>query len=342
MANYSGREFKVIMGITDIDDAAPASGDIGNAANDASFEANSNIDFRVVPPISDIDFTSGMQRSEIVRAGRRTLSAEDIIQHDGSGSYTWDFSYVADNEVAVQNLLNLIYPGDGDAATGGLVIPAAPTVLSYAHGAVTGNNRTAVIILSNPETDEDRVMYSSILQNLTIALDMGTDAGIAQLSGQFMSGYKPLIESNTVTAVTTNSDWQYGLFDCTTITIGGTAVTCKSFSVTIDNPATRVGFQGASGECDGYVRAGSLSVTGTMSVKLDSTTLDILTAIYQANAVTPIVCGDGGTNISFSMTKCNISGFSPDLADEGAFVEIGFTATSGADAGTELATIIMT
>tara|TARA_R100001244_G_scaffold89938_1_gene68312 strand:+ start:243 stop:1259 length:1017 start_codon:yes stop_codon:yes gene_type:complete len=337
MANYSGREFKVIMGITDIDGT---NGDIGDPQNDERFESNSNIDFRVVPPVSDIDFTAGMQRSEIVRAGRRTLAAEDIIQHNGSGSYTWDFSYVADNEMACQNLLNLIYPGDG-SVTGDLAIPAAPTVLSYAHGAATGNNRTAVIIISNPEADEDRIMYSSILQNLTISMDMGTDAGIAQLSGQFMSGYKPLIETNTVSAVTTNSDWQYGLFDCTTITIGGSAVTCKSFSLTIDNPAQRVGFQGSSGECDGYVRAGSLSVTGTMSVKLDSTTLDVLTAIYQANAVTPITCGDGGTNISFSLTKCNISGFSPDLADEGAFVEITFTATSGPDASADLATIVM-
>ena len=340
MANYSGREFKVIMGITNIDVAASA-GAIGAATSDDNFQIHTNIDFRVVPPISDIDFSSGMQRSEVVRAGRRTLSAEDIIQHDGSGSYTWDFSYVADNEVAVQNLLNLIYPGDG-SASGDLTIPAAPTVLSYAHGAETGNNRTAVIILSNPETDEDRVMYSSILQNLTISLDMGTDAGIAQLSGQFMSGYKPLIESNTVTAVTTNSDWQYGMFDCTTITIGGTAVTCKSFSLTIDNPAQRVGFQGSSGECDGYVRAGSFGVTGSMMVKLDSAVFDILTANYQANVETAIVVGDGGTNIHFSIPKANISGFSPDLADEGAFVELPFTATSGDDASGNLAVITMT
>jgi len=341
MANYSGREFTVIMGITNIDENSLNVGDIGDVRNDEAFEANTNIDFRVVPPVADINFSGGIQRSEVARAGRRTLAAEDIIQHDGSGSYTWGFSYVADNEVAIQNLLNLIYPGDGDASDN-LTIPAAPTVLSYAHGANSGNNRTACIILSNPETDEDRVMYSSILQNLTLSVDMNTDAGILQCSGEFMTGYKPLIEENSVTAVTTNSDWQYGLFDCSTITIGGNAVICKAFSLTIENPAQRVAFQGSSGEADGYVRAGDLKVSGSITVKLDSTTFDILTANYQANSTAAIVVGDGGTNINFSIPAANISGWNPDLADEGAFVEIPFMATSGADASGNLAGITLT
>ena len=66
-------------------------------------------------------------------------------------------------------------------------------------------------------------MHSAILQNLDFSMDAGTDGGRLRASGQFMTGYKPVIEANTVTADTSASDYDKGLFDCTTTTFAGAA-----------------------------------------------------------------------------------------------------------------------
>ena len=50
-----------------------------------------------------------------------------------------------------------------------------------------------------------------------------------------------------------------------------------------------------------------------------------------------------GSNFSFLIPKCNMSGHNLDMADEGVFVEIPFTVTSGPDgSGTVPITIKMT
>ena len=51
----------------------------------------------------------------------------------------------------------------------------------------------ALLILQNPDTSEDRYMHSAILQNLDFSMDAGTDGGRLRASGQFMTGYKPVI-----------------------------------------------------------------------------------------------------------------------------------------------------
>ena len=62
---------------------------------------------------------------------------------------------------------------------------------------------------------------------------------------------------------------------------------------------------------------------------------------WKANASAAIALGDG-TNIDFSIPKANVSNISYDLADEGAFQTVDFTATSGADGGSALATLKFT
>ena len=174
------------------------------------------------------------------------------------------------------------------------------------------------------------------------SMDAGTDGGRLRASGQFMSGYKPLIETNTVSADTSASDWAKGLFDCTTSTVGGDAAVVKSFSLTIENPASRVGYQSSSGETDGYVRQGNFNITGSITVKSDSLQQTNDDTFWKENTTDDKDCaialGDGSL-IDFSITKANISNISYDMADEGIFQTFDFVATSGEDGGSDLATI---
>ena len=225
-----------------------------------------------------------------------------------------------------------------------MTFPAAPTVNDLSHGETTESvSKLAFIILQNPLASRDHYMHNANLQNLTLSMDAGTDGGRLRASGQFMTGYKPVIETNTVGADTGDADYVGSLFDCDTSTLGTDAMVVKSFSLTIDNPATRVGYQGTAGETDGYSRGGALSITGSITMKSDSLQQINDDTFWKLNATTAIVLKPGSpsaaSTIDFSIPSANISNISMDMAEEGMFQTVDFTATSGADAATTLAVI---
>ena len=337
---YGGKEFSVIVGIQDISQAA-----IGTAPATGHFITKNTMRLST---LNDIAWDAGYQRAEISRAGYRGLRAEDIVNHYGSGTWTWDFDWPVDNEVGLQNLMNLIYPSTATtaASTDGLVITANPTTDDMKHGNAAGADTVASIQISSPEADEDRLMHSAVLQTLTLSMAAGTNGGRLNASGQFMTGYKPDVGTHALetggTSLVSSSDYAKGLFDCTTHTIEGVDVTVSDFSITLSNPASRVGYQGSSGETDGYVRAADFGVTGSITVKSDTAVMDLLTAGWQTNATKTIILSDGSTGIAFTVHEANMSGHSMSLANEGVFTTIPFTATSGADGGNALFTLIST
>lgn len=332
MANYSGRQFTCTIGLQDLSSQA-----IGNTT--VAMVSNSNLNYRLTA-LNDIAFDAGFQTSEYSRVGRRVTSLEDYVQHYGSGTWTWSFEYLVENEIAVQNLLSLI--NDGAASSTACTIAAEPSTVDYSHGASAGDDRLANVIINNPETDEDRVLHNAMLQDLTFSMDMGTEAGRLMASGNFMSGYKPLIAADSTAVATTATNFEKSLFDCSTRTIGSTTtVTTSAFSVTISNPGSRVGFQGTGGETDGYVRGGKIGITGSVTVKYDSDMADLLTGHYISKTVCPITLGDGA-NFEFSIPKAILTGHNIQMSDEGVMLEVPFIATSGADAGTAPIAIKMT
>jgi len=338
---YSGREWSAIVGIANNDTSG---GKVGEATQDANAVASSKVLMRVNSPLNMFDYSASYQRAEVARSGVRSLRAEDIINHYGSGTWTWDFDWLVDNEKGIQNLLELMHPNHGGTIATSMVFPAAPTVNDLSHGETTETvSKLAFIILQNPLASRDHYMHNANLQNLTLSMDAGTDGGRLRASGQFMSGYKPVIAANTVGADTGDADWSGGLFLCDTSTLGTDAMTVKSFSITIDNPAQRVGYQGTAGETDGYSRGGALSITGSITMKSDSLQQINDDTFWKLNATTAIVLkpssASAASTIDFSIPAANISNISMDMAEEGVFQTVDFTATSGADAGGNLAVI---
>lgn len=336
---HSGKGYGVIIGIEDIGET---SGKIGTATVTGDFVTNTKIQYGL-PTVNDIAWDASVQRTEIIRSGRTSLRSEDIVQHYGSGVWTWDFDWPVDNEIGLQNLLNLMYPSSATtpASTDGWVIPANPTTVDYSHAIATGADRCASVIIQSPEADEDRHMHSAILQTLTLSMSADTNGGRLNASGQFMSGYKPVVGPNTHTADSSPSNFAKTLFDCDTHTINSQDVAVRAFSITISRPATRVASQGTDGETDGYVRGGPLSITGSATVKADHGSMDLLTGGFIDNAICPIVFADSSvaTELTINMPSCHLSGHNLDMAEDAVFVEIPFTATSGADSGAVMLTL---
>ena len=334
---YSGREWSAIVGIAN-NDAGSSVGAVGAATQDANHVSLSKVLMRA-DTTNMFDYSASYQRAEVSRTGVRALRAEDIINHYGSGIWTWDFDWLVDNEKGIQNLLELMYPNHGGTITTSMTYPAAPTVNDLSHGETAESvSKLAFIILQNPLATRDHYMHSANLQELTLSMSATADGGRLRASGQFMSGYKPIIENNSIGADTGDADYAKGLFDCTTSTFGGDAAIVRDFSLTISNPASRVGWQGTGGETDGYRRGGAFSITGSITMKSDSLQQINDDTFWKANTTAALVLGEG-TSLDFNLPAVNVSNISLDMAEEGIFQTVDFTATSGADAGGNLAVI---
>ena len=338
--NASGREYQLVVGKQDV--SALAIGGDGNLA-DADFVSGSRLFMRVAQ-INGINYDGGFQTAEVLRSGRRSLEDGDLIRHYGSGVWTYDFDYLVENEVMLQTLLSLAT--DVADCTGTVTI--SPTVANttgdYSHGSTTADNVGIVLLVAPPTTSgleaDDQIMHSAVLNNLTLSMDMATDAGRLHASGQFYSGYKPIVKDSGVTGATTAVNYEKGLFDFTTMTVGGHSMTVSAFSCTISNPANRVAWQGTSAEADGYNRAGRYDISGTITVKYEATSADAL-ADWKANTNYAIVLNDG-SNWEFNIPNARMTGHNIDFADEGIFVEIPFMATAGTDGDANLAVFKMT
>ena len=327
---YGGREFKAFVGVQDQSSAA-----IGTDTADANTVTSTLIEMRVDNPVNAIAWDGGYMRNEVERGGTRIFRAEDIINPYKGGIWTWDFSWTVDNIQGFWNLLNLIYPSNQHGANhaNGWILPASPTVDDMKHGAAGATDTCAVVIIKRRAgSADDHYMHSCVLQNLTIGQDVGTNGGALTCSGQFMTGYRPVIEDNGEAADSSASTTEQSLFDMTTRTLGTDEVSVKSWSMTFENPASRVGFQGSNAEADGYVRAGRFGATGSITVKADDTVQDMLVDHWQANLNQALVLTHStAAKLDISAPSVSMSGFNVDRSDEGMYVEIPFTMTSGAD-----------
>ena len=339
--NASGREYKCIVGKQDV--SALAIGGDGDLA-DADFVSGSRL-FMRVSQLNNINYDGAFSTASVMRAGRRAYEDGDFIRHYGSGTWTWDFDYLVENEVMLQTLLSLA-TGVADC-TGAITVNAGvhDAHEDLSHGSTTADNVGVILLEAATSTSglgsDDQIMHSAVLQNLTLAFDMGTDAGRMHASGQFMSGYAPVIKNSGVTGAATASDFEKGLFDFTgALTVGGHAATCTAFTMTITNPANRIGWQGSSAEADGYVRGGLYDISGSITVKYDANMADALSTDWKANTAYALALNDG-SDFDISIPSARMTGHNLDFADEGMFVEIPWTATTGAAASGNLAVITM-
>ena len=342
MANFSGNQYKVALGIRD---QSGTNAEIGGSAS----VVDSIAEMRLTT-INDLVWDGAFQTATVAKSGRRGYLNQDYISKYGSGTWTWDFDYLVDNQLIAQKLLSLINPtGAGNTCSTACTILSDPAQADVQDGAVGAIDSCGDITMLAPTytgatgiATEDRLMWNSILQNLTITCDMDTDGGRPHMTGQFMTGYKPTISDSGATIVAQVDDWDYSLFDFTSTTVSGVASsTVKAFSVTIDNPATRVGWKGTSGEADGYARSGIVGVTGSVTVKLTSGIADLLDQWITESAIgsptgksaTAFLMEVSGS-WSVSCPNTFITGYSQDQANDGIFVTINFISTGGDQAST--------
>jgi len=290
------------------------------------------------PEVNDIDFSAGSTFADAVRSGQRVQRPTDHIAIYKGGTFTWSFSdYVIENEAALQMLLQLVTEDDSPAVSA--QITGNQGTVAYEEGATTGEY--ACVVISSPDTDEDKLMFSSILEELTLSMDATANGGRLTASGRFWSGYQPVIGSEGTGANATAVDYTKGFFDCTTMSIGGDDVVLNKFDMTISNPAARVGYStvnSISHEPSAYMRGGMIDITGNVSAKLDDNVTDTIQD-FRAGTSVNISVGDG-SSIDFDIPTAKYTGYTHTNTDSGVFIDLPFKAT--ADGSNALVTIIAT
>ena len=289
--------------------------------------------------VNDIEWSEGFITADVERTGQRVMRPTDHIKKYNGGTFTWSFdNLVVENEALLQLLLQLV--SEDSSPSGTVAITGNQGTVAYEQGAATGEY--ACVVLSSPDADKDRLMHSSILQDLTLSMSPDNNGGLLTASGTFFSGYQPVIGAESTSPDATAVNYTKGFFDCTTSQIGGDDVVMNNFELTISNPATRVGYEtvnSVDGEPCAYMRGGQISVTGSVGVKLDDNVAQIITEDFLIGTSANVSFGNGAS-LDFDIPTAKYTGHTQANTDSGMFVELPFMGT--ADGSGALVTIIAT
>ena len=335
MATYSGKQFKVALGL--------------HTSNLGIATVGGTMYYLRLDSISDIDFSGADVNAQLQRSGQRVLRPSDHITsvtstNTGGGSWAWSFdNYVPENEALFQAMLTSIFE---NASTDGTeALTGSQSTNSYDYN-VSNAYDLALQILS-PDVDKGRYLYSAVMNSMTFSWDVGTNGGKLTTSGEMFSGYRPVIYDNS--GITINSTavasggWNQNIFEMDAITIGGVTVVCKSFNLTVSNPAVRVGHKSITeaspgstsaifGQPESYSRGNQITVEGSMVVKMDDGTVGLVDN-WLRGTTTAIVFGDhatiGSATCHLGIPTAKITGYNKDYAGEdGVWIEVPFIGTA--------------
>lgn len=277
--------------------------------------------------VNDVDFGGGLVQERNLRSGQQIKKSTDHYVSQKGATSTLEFEWVCSHKEGLIQLMKMI----SEDTSGAFEVAGTFSPAVYKHGATSG--QMATVIVSNPNTGDDRIMHSAVLTNLDLAMDSGSEGGRIVASGTFMSGYKPVVGASTVAPSGTETAFVKTIYDCTTKTLGGADVVARSMNLSFGYPAMRIGFQGNDAEAEQYGRSGEYTLSGSVTVKYDANT-DGELGQFLSGSTRAVAMGDGGSAFHFSIPTAVYTGYNIDLGDseEGAFVEVPFEATANGSA----------
>jgi hypothetical protein len=325
---YSGKKYSLFLG-RQTDASTPVAMGTAQTTDNQFVELD-------VASITDIDFTGGLVTDRTLRTGQQVKRLTDHYVSEKGATKTFSFEWVCSHKEGLSILLELI--SDGDVATP-FALLGNHEPATYSAGATTGALATIILknLDSNKEAGQDRVMHDAALTSLTLSMDSGTSGGRLIASGTFMSGHTVNTANSGVAADGTETSFVKTLYDMTTKTIDGVAVIVNSFSLDITNPCVRVGYD-ATGDAEGYSRAGEVTCVGSMNVLYNENSDAFLATVLQnpattAGAVAPVLFGDaaiGSGALGFSVPQAVLTSHTVSMegAEEGMMLEVGFEGTA--------------
>jgi len=332
------------------------------AANDTAYELLPVIN--VSAPVLNL-VESGEIRSN--NAGMIELDTDQFRTTKG-GFITMDFEVPAERDMIVRMLANVLQD-HGESGSGPYVHTIqATSSAALARPDFTGSSTAGVpsifdIGLYYPESAQDKMLTSAVIQSLTMNFDMAD--GRCLLSGTFYSGMasssKFLVEqtlsanSAAPTLMSTSPTQIESYFDVKKLDVDGQTledIVITAVSFTFENNVARVG-RDSNGDAESYAFGiPSVNITGELSIMYDGNvnfeaTRNILIDFLGdgtsgTRATLKLQQGDGTVSTAGEMNiECEIYSTAVNLdpnADTGAVITIPFKVvqptSSGAASGT--------
>ena len=325
---YSGKKYSLFLG-RQTDASTPVAMGTVQSTDNQFVELD-------VASITDVDFTGGLVTDRTLRTGQQVKRLTDHYVSEKGSTKTFGFEWVVSHKEGLMILLELI--SDGDVTTPYTIL-GNHEPQTYAAAATTGALATIILknLDSNKEAGQDRAMHDAALTNLSLRMEAGTSGGRLIASGTFMSGHTVNTANSGVSADGSETSFVKTLYDMTTKTIDGVAVIVNSFSMDITNPCVRVGYD-ASGDAEGYSRAGEVTCAGSMNVLYNENSDAFLATVLQnpattAGAVAAVLFGDaaiGSGALGFSIPQAVLTSHTVSMegAEEGMMLEVGFEGTA--------------
>jgi len=329
------------------------------ASNSAAYELLPVIN--VSAPVLNL-IESGEIRSN--NAGMVELDIDQFRTTKG-GFITMDFELPAERDLIVRLLANVLQD-HGESTTGSVTTHTiqATSSAALARPDFTGSSTTGIpsifdIGLYYPESAQDKMITSAVLQSLTMNFDMSD--GRCLLSGTFYSGMtsssKFLVEqtlsanSAAPTLSSTSPTQIESYFNVKKLDVDGTSLAdmvITAVSFTFENNVARVG-RDSSGDAEAYAFGiPSVNITGEISLMYDAnfdfgSGGNVLQDFLSGNTATlQLQQGDGTVSTVGEMNiECEIYSTAVNLdpnADTGAVITVPFKVvqptSSGAASGT--------
>lgn len=288
-----------------------------------------NTDFVRLPldAAADISWGTGLLTDDTPRTGQQFARPDQRFANPSGSTHELAFSWPV-NQIEGLDLLLASVTETAASPYSQLGNALQPV---YQNGADTGIKLTAII--NNGDGTEDRTMPGCVVTSLTLAASNDAAGARMVATGTLMTGFDVTIGASAVTASGTETAYQPGISDLTTITFDGNDVLIDSYSITFTYPMKPLGSTTGTLEPQLYSRAGVPEVTGEISLKLDANSSAAITTLENGGTIAIVFTG---SNFGVTIPKADTPSYAPDLTlgdEKGAFVTIGFRGTAdGAEA----------
>ena len=235
-------------------------------------------------------------------------------------TWTFDVSFFGTVNAILANCLWAF----GDGASACVLTPAigigngVTGDMQMVHGATSKNHATINFINGGTDaTAEDLVVRGAMVQSMTIKEDVGSNAGQMTCDTTFWTAYPPTEAADSIAADTVDSgNAVKSIFDLTAavITLGGQELVPLSWEITISRSLERNGSQDYSSFLPFSVaQTGAWEVTGSLNVKADDNTYDLIAGL----------AGTSNDGVALSIAGTGLTISCPDVMVDNASLDQG-------------------
>ena len=249
-------------------------------------------------PVTDYSFDEIHKHSLSVAPQRTGIGgmtqSDDMVKwqrHDRM----YDISITFHSTAQAIDRVCLALFGDGDGTN--TLIGSMPSVTDFRDG--QANTVPVTLWFENSShsgQDTDMFFTSCICTGLTLSGDIASNGGVVMCTATFQTGYQPTQSALTFTGGThtllTAQQTMFNMHDLTVETLNEQDLLLYSFELNIARPVNRIGFDSGSNFKPMGYSLGGYEVTGSLTCKRDSESLEAIDADMSSPMALALSAGD--------------------------------------------------